>query len=301
MIPGGISDTAREWLAAGGDSFTLDGDLPLDQQRALREAHYAPHSARWLAHHDLTQRDMRVAGIPCCEVIPANPHPDRVLVYLFGGGFVFGSPHQDMAIIAALAAHTNTRVWAPYYSLAPEHPYPAALDDCTRVLNAALDQFPGNVALTGESAGATLALAATLRCRAAGTPVPRALGLMSPATDQGDFGDSYLTARDPVLDPGRVDAVSQIYAPGRDLTDPGISPIYGAFDADFPPAMITTGTRDLFLSSCVRLARVLRDAGAPVDLRVWEGMWHAFEFYGDLPEAQASLRDLAAFVFPTPT
>ena len=77
---------------------------------------------------------------------------------------------------------------------------------------------------------------------------------------------------------------------------PEISPIYGQFDPDFPPTLVTTGTRDLLLSSCVRLARVMRDAGAPIDLRVWEGMWHVFEFYSRIPEAEESLNEISDFL-----
>ena len=80
------------------------------------------------------------------------------------------------------------------------------------------------------------------------------------------------------------------------VTNPEVSPVYGEFDASFPPTLITTGTRDLLLSSCVRLARVMREAGAQVDLRVWEGMWHVFEFYPDIPEAEASLKEIAGFL-----
>ena len=128
--------------------------------------------------------------------------------------------------------------------------------------------------------------------------MPRAIASLSPATDLGDMGDSAEADRDPFLPRSRTADVTLAYARGQDLTDPDLSPIYGPFDATFPPTIVTTGTRDLLLSSCVKLARVMREAGAPVDLRVWEGMWHVFEFYPDLPEAQASLTEIADFLKP---
>ena len=201
-----------------------------------------------------------------------------------------------MTIIAALATGTGATVIAPRYRLAPEHPFPAGLDDCTAVLRALLGDPGRIVTLAGESAGGNLALAATLRLMEEGAPLPRALALMSPAAALDDLGDSYEMDRDPTLSRDRLDSGHALYAPGADLTDPGISPIYGTITADFPPLLMTSGTRDMLLSGCLRFARVLREAGGTVDLRVWEGMWHVFEFYPDLPEADASLAELAQFL-----
>lgn len=123
-----------------------------------------------------------------------------------------------------------------------------------------------------------------------------AIAALSPATDLSHPGDSFAAARDPFLIPARTDEVRAAYFGDGDPKQPEISLIYGAFDAGFPPTFMTTGTRDLLLSHCVRLARVMREAGAAVDLRVWEGMWHVFEFYPDIPESDASLSEVAAFL-----
>jgi hypothetical protein len=181
------------------------------------------------------------------------------------------------------------------YRLAPEHPFPAGLDDITAVAREILANSD-RVVFAGESAGATLLLSAIHRMRSAGVPTPVAAALMSPATDQGCIGDSFETARDPTLTQERVAQVPSIYAPGQDLSNPDISPIFGTFDVNFPPLFVTTGTCDLFLCQSVRLAQVMRDANATIDLRVWEGMWHVFEFYPDLPEAKASIAEISEFL-----
>ncbi len=122
--------------------------------------------------------------------------------------------------------------------------------------------------------------------------------MFSPVSDLGDLGDSLLcnAGQDPTLSPGRIPEVEEAYVAGADTTNPEVSPIYGKFDADFPPTFITSGTRDLLLSSCVRLARVMHDAGASVDLRIWERMWHVFEFYSEIPESDASLSEISVFL-----
>ena len=109
---------------------------------------------------------------------------------------------------------------------------------------------------------------------------------------------SAVADRDPVLRADEGPNITIAYLAGHDVTDPEASPVFGAFDAAFPPTLITTGTRDMLLSSCVRLARVMREGGAAVDLRVWEGLWHVFEFYPDIPEAELSLTEIADFLRP---
>lgn len=291
-----VSAEALEWLTSGALGPEPDESLNLDAQRALRETYYRPASDAAVSRHGVQVSSMEYAGIPALRIDPPKPQLETPIMYLFGGGFVFGSPWQDMPIIAHLAAAASRPVLAPFYRLAPENPYPAALDDCTRVFTQLLSEAPGGTALAGESAGGTLALATANRTLATAHGRLRALALISPATDQSDFGDSYITARDPVLDPERVDVVPDLYAANVDRRHPEVSPIYADYQPGFPPTLITTGTRDLLLSNCVRLDRVLRDNGVESTLRVWEGMWHAFEFYGDLPEARSSLDEIAGFL-----
>ncbi len=105
-----------------------------------------------------------------------------------------------------------------------------------------------------------------------------------------------MTGVTPTLAKAFVDAAARLYADGKPFTDPDISPTHGQFDADFPPMLITTGTRDLLMSQCVRLARLMRSGGVSVDLCVWENLWHVFEFYDEIPKAAMSLAEASEFM-----
>ena len=255
---------------------------------------YTPQIQTALQKYPVSISQKTIAGTPCQIVSPPNAHPTRQVLYLFGGGFVQGSPDEDLPITAALATKTDATFIVPYYPLAPENPFPAALDTLTDLARHLLTTAP-NTLLAGESAGGNLALALTHRLRREGLQ-PKAMALMSPAADVIETGDSGVADRDPVLPQHRVATVLAAYLQGADPHHPDASPINGPFDETFPATFITTGTRDLFLSNCSRLARILREAGAHTHLRVWEGMWHVFEFYPDLPEAEASLSEIATFL-----
>lgn len=242
-------------------------------------------------------------GIACQEVRPkpgaASSITDRVILYFFGGGYAQGSPFEDLPITAALADFTGARVVVPHYRLAPENPYPAALNDGIAVYRALVDaSAPSRLALAGESAGGNLALAVLGRARAEGLSMPCAAALLSPWADLSNAGDSIAAnaSRDPTLDPFMLEDFAAAYAAGADRRDTGISPLFGSFDSAWPPFMVTTGTRDLLMSQSVRLAEVLRRAGVGIDLRIWDGLWHVFEFYDELPEAARSLAQIAAFL-----
>lgn len=270
-------------------------NLSYPNLRNLTRQGYAKAAKDAVIEHQVTLKDVEVAGIPCLRIIPPETDPGRILIYLFGGGFCLGSPFEDLPISTFLAKSLRCTVICPKYRLAPEHPYPAALDDVEAVA-AEILQHEAQVLLAGESAGGNLSLALQQRLRQKGLSQPKALALLSPAVDLGDIGDSGAADRDPLLSAARVEEVNRIYPNGTALTDPEISPIYGVYDSETPPTFITTGTRDLFLSNCVRQERVMRDSGAAVTLRIWEGLGHVFEFYPEIPEARASLKEIADFL-----
>ncbi len=269
---------------------------PVSEIRArVREA-FTPACEAVIADTGVTLSDRVIAGVPSMVIDPPRKHGTRKIVYFFGGGFALGSPFEDIPISAALAVQTGAQVIAPIYPLAPENPFPAGLDACTAVARAVLEEDP-DTCIVGESAGGNFALATALRLRAEGTLGPRALALLSPAADLGSKGDSFAAKRDPFLIAEDTAFFESNYLPAEvDRRHPDVSPIYGNFNAGFPPVFITTGTRDLFLSICVRLERALREAGVDATLRVWEGMWHVFEFYTQTPEARASLAEIADFL-----
>lgn len=290
-----ISPEAQAFL----DACTPIPDTPLadmDFARLRRDtrAAYQRQIDLALARYPVDIQEVTLHGTPCQIVMPKGARPKHQILYLFGGGFIQGSPDEDLPITAALAVKTSARLIVPHYPLAPEHPFPAALNTVTTLAETLLRDAP-NTLIAGESAGGNLALALTHRLR--GTNLqPNAIALLSPASDLAYTGDSGGADRDPVLPAHRIEKVLHTYLNGADPHQPDASPINGPFDSTFPPTFITTGTRDLFLSNCIRLNRTLRTAGAASELQVWEGLWHVFEFYPDIPEADASLSEIAAFL-----
>ena len=277
-LKAGISPEAQAVVNEALAALELpEENLSIEELRQKTLEEYRPQIEKALLRYPVSTSDIEAAGVRCMKVVPENANADRQILYFFGGGFIQGSPFEDLPITAALACKTGATIVVPYYRLAPEHPFPAALDDVTEVAKVLLSETEGTL-LAGESAGGNLTLAVTHRLRAEGHPVPKAIAALSPAADLFHQGDSQNADRDPFLRAARVPDVQKAYCGNGDLTSPEISPINGTFDPGFPPTFMTSGTRDLLLSGCVRLARVMRESGATVDLRIWEGMWHVFEF-----------------------
>ncbi|MEZ5774117.1 MAG: alpha/beta hydrolase [Hyphomicrobiaceae bacterium] len=295
-MSGPAAALAAELAAAPVRDLTRETAVLLREEG---EAAYRPRAERALAGSGVTVRERQIAGVPCLELIPARHRETRTVFYCYGGGCVAGSAYLDLIISAPIAAATGARVIAPDYRLAPENPYPAAIDDCFAVYEAVLGEVPGEgLVVSGESAGGNMALGCLHRGRAKGLPMPTGAALLSPWSDLagGDESSAFNDGRDPTLSRENLLAAAMLYAGERALTDPGVSPLLGPFDASYPPMLITSGTRDLLLSQCIRLAEVLRAARVPVELQISDGMWHVFEYYDELPEARRSLGEIAEFI-----
>jgi acetyl esterase/lipase len=225
---------------------------------------------------------------------------DRAILYLFGGAYVMGSPLTDLVITARLAHRLGLKIYSPYYPLAPEHPYPAAVDAAFAVYRALQSTFqPGTIAIVGESAGGNLALATVLRARAEEVALPAATALLSPWCDLTASSESQRQPLgfDPTLDYDlQLRDSASAYAGSYDQKDPRVSPLYADYRGGFPPTLITTGTRDLLMSDCARLSTRMRRAGVDTRFHVWEGMWHVFEYYPEIPESGQSLEEIAHFL-----
>lgn len=236
-----------------------------------------------------------IGGVSCLRVVPFEQLVEWKILYGFGGGFVTGSPFEDLTIAAPLCAITGACLIIPHYRLAPEYPWPAAIDDGFAVYRV-MSQKP--FALVGESAGGNLVLSLMLRAKQLGIPLPGSVALISPWCDLTNSGDSLSDndGLDPVLTAQHLDFAVKHYAGDNTLTDPSISPINGKFNKTFPPILITTGTRDLLFSQAMGLTEVLREQDVVVDLRVWEDLWHVFEWDEKLPEAQESVSQIAKFL-----
>lgn len=282
-------------------SLVLDTE-PTDFSRieSIRNDLKAAQSAaaeRAVLKYQLMRDSVSIAGVPCERIVSKAKRSGGTMVYLFGGGFVSGCPHSELPIIGPLASQCGVEVIAPCYRLAPEHPAPAAADDCLAVWQQLATSVSGPLTLAGESAGGNLAVVIAQQAARRKQRLPDAMALLSPAVDlRTDLSLLEPTTHaDPTMHASRLAEICSVYAPGRNLTDPALSPLFGSFDG-FPPTMITTGTRDLLLSMCLRLHRQMIRAGVQVQCRVWDGLWHVFEYYDQYPEAAESLAEIAAFL-----
>jgi acetyl esterase/lipase len=244
-------------------------------------------------------KDIEVAGVGCKQVTPEHwSNVDgRCIQYAYGGGYVSGSCYEDLIIAAPLAQLCQARIVMVDYRLSPEHPYPAPQQDMRQVYPELLTRYgAARLVVCGESAGANQALGLMQHARDLGLALPRCAALFSPWCDLNNQGDSHIfnDGRDPTLGNLWTDIAASWHANGQVLDDPGISPLYGDM-LDLPPCIITTGSRDLLLSQCLRLVQKMRAAGVACDLRVNEGMWHVFEFY-PVPEARRSIGEVADFI-----
>ena len=233
------------------------------------------------------------------RVIPAV-NQNRLLIHVHGGGYVFFPGESGTGEAALMAAFGGFKVISFDYRMPPDHPYPAAMDDAMAVWKAALTlQDPRNMAIFGSSTGGGMTLAMILRAKQEGLPLPAAIAPGTPWSDLTETGDTYKTNEwlDNVLVSyhGFLGRAAQLYANGHDLKEPQLSPIYGDFTG-FPPAILTSGTRDLFLSLTVLTHRKLRRAGVEAELQVFEGMSHAqYLFDPSAPETKEAFSEIARF------
>ncbi|HQR04866.1 MAG: alpha/beta hydrolase [Proteobacteria bacterium] len=285
-VPAHLSPEARQYLAM--PRMGLPAHPPLADKAAWRQ-YIAERNA---AMHPYTERMLTQAGdratvttetlsgvvvhIARPRVMPEH-HRGRLHVSVHGGGLVYLAGDYARAEAAVNAAQFQCETWSVDYRVPPDHPYPAAVDDVIAAWRHALAAgfAPGRAFFSGSSAGGCLAPAALLKARDQGLPLPGAVVLLTPECDLTESGDSFHTLRevDNVL-PRPLPAEIALYANGADLRHPYLSPLFGDFGAGFPPTLIQSGTRDLFLSNSVRMHRALRRAGVPAQLHVWEAAPH---------------------------
>ena len=289
----------------------------LDRNRAssLPSLHVRPWLVRRVRHR-LAQRDAPVIadiesrliadvtrtetdGVPVVTIQPANANPESAgyAIYVHGGAFMFGGAEDALGMLMADAL--GLEVVSLEYPLSPEEAYPAALDECVRAYKHITGSLGASCVLLGVSTGANLVLAMMQRIRERGLVRPVGIGLISPCVDLNPGGDSRMAnaVRDPVARwRNQFDKAFASYARYAEVENPLVSPIQADFTGDYPPTIITTGTRDLFLSDSVRLSSQMRRAGLHPELRVSEGMWHAFLDQPDIPEAAEARQDVALFL-----
>ncbi|MFM0321856.1 alpha/beta hydrolase [Caballeronia glebae] len=229
------------------------------------------------------------------------PTPPRVTVlYLHGGGFYFCSPRSHRAIAFGLANRANASIFSLDYRLAPEHRFPAALDDSVAAYRRLLENgVPGqSIVIAGDSAGGGLALATLLALRDAGDPLPAAAVLFSPWTDLTCSGQSMRTndGRDPMYRASVFPKVAAQYLGTADARNPYASPVFGDFEG-LPPLFIQVGDTELLLDDAARVATKARAAGVRVELEIWRNVPHIFQIWTPfMPEARDALAHAAVFI-----
>jgi monoterpene epsilon-lactone hydrolase len=265
---------------------------------SLRAA-YSAMFAGFKVPADAVTDHFEAYGVPCLAVSAPGTRSDQVLMLVHGGGTCLGSADDYDEFGYRLSRAANCRVVVPDYRLAPEHPFPAALDDCVTVYRWITDQdHVHGVAVLGESAGGGIALGVTVRVRDEGVPQPDALVLVSPLIDLAAEGAS-MTERahlDPLPIAIMIRRMGGAYLAGRDpKSTPLASPLYADLN-DLPPLLVLVGEREGLYDDAARLAEKVRAAGGDVEMEVGEGQLHIFPVFDYLPEARAATDRIGGFL-----
>ncbi len=306
-VPNTVSPELRASIAAPYRVPNWDADpkSPAEWRALINKLADAGAPARREAREKLgvTMEPTVIGGVKAFILTPKEIKPEnrnRLLVHVHGGGYVYAPGEAGTAEGTLMAAYGGYKVISFDYRMPPDFPYPAAMDDAMAVWKAAIKmQDPRNMAIFGTSTGGGMTLAMILRAKQEGLPLPAAIAPGTPWSDLTETGDTYKTNEwlDNVLVSynGYLVRAARLYANGHDLKDPQLSPIYGDFHG-FPPAILTSGTRDLFLSLTVLTHRKLRQAGVEAELQVYEGMSHAqYNFDAFAPETKEVFTEIAKF------
>ena len=268
-------------------------NTPIAQQRAEIE-----RSVKMLRPaRGVLNKPMTVEGLHAEWLIPPNADQSQVVLYLHGGGFSIGSCTTHRTMVSYIAAATRVPALLLDYRLAPEHIFPAALDDSLAGYHWLLKNEAKPVIIMGDSAGGGLVLSLMLKLRESAEPLPRSAVVISPFTDLTASGESAKThiKIDPMNKPEDI-ALPLHYVGKNDPAMPLLSPLFGDLRG-LPPLLIQVGSDEILLSDSTRLAEKARAAGVDVQLEVWQGMWHVWHIFAPLlPEANRAIQHIAEFV-----
>lgn len=249
---------------------------------------------------DIAAAPVGVGGRPARTLTPPRCDPDRALLFLHGGGYVYGSLASHAGMAAEIARAAEAVCLQLDYRLAPEHPYPAALDDALAGYDwlLARGHLPEQVTLVGDSAGGGLALATVVALRQAGRPLPAAVACVSPWVDLAAGGESYRTrqAVDPIVERDLVLRVAGQYLNGRDPRLPTASPLHADLRG-FPPLLVQVGECEVMFSEAAELAERARAAGVDVTFEEWPRMVHVWHlYYPILGAGRAAIAGIGEFI-----
>jgi acetyl esterase/lipase len=243
---------------------------------------------------------IRMGRLSVHQVTTPASRPDRALLYLHGGGYVSGGPGHYRHFLWRMADALAATVFLPAYRLAPEHPFPAALEDAAEAYLHLAAEASGaqNLFVMGDSAGGGLALALLLKLRDEGRPLPLAAVAMSPWTDLALTGASLRdnAAADPMMNASHLPGIARLYLGGTDPRTPYASPLYGDVTG-LPPVLIQVGSDEILRDDAVRMAEKLRAAGGDVKLEEWPRMPHVWHHYARIiPEGRHAIERIGTFV-----
>jgi monoterpene epsilon-lactone hydrolase len=246
----------------------------------------------------MTVEYVDAGGVPAVLVTPVGHTSLHTVVYFHGGGYIWMNPTDYVPVLAKVAAAARWRCLGVHYRRAPEHPYPAAVEDAVTAYEWLLagGVEPADVALAGDSAGGGLAIAALMEIRDRGLPLPSCGAAVSPWTDLAVSGASADSADDPVVSGNALRAMAEVYLAGADATSPTASPLYGDL-VGLPPLQVQVGSRESLLDDSRRFVAKARAAGVEVDFIEHSGtvhMWLVFD--PEIPESQRAFRLLGEFV-----
>ena len=256
-------------------------------------------SARMKLPKNVTSQKFRINDMNAEWIIPEGAIENKVLLYIHGGGFISGSCLTHRMHVAKFANGCQLKSLLFDYRLAPEYPFPAALDDCITAYKWLLDNGyqSKDIIVGGESAGATLTLSLLLALKEKGVDLPKAAFSISPVTDLRCLAESFkYNAKNDVAPMGSWTLWTQYYIADNDPADPLLSPQFGNYEG-IPPLYICVGTHEIHLDDCVNVAKIAKQYGVDITLRKWDKMIHAFPLLSPLfPEAKGALSEICGFV-----
>jgi monoterpene epsilon-lactone hydrolase len=273
------------------------GPLPVGQMRA----NFAAFMGSFSIPPGVRRTATRLGERPAVLVEPAGEVRPGTILYFHGGSFSLGSPDTAMVLTANLVRRTGVRAISLDYRLAPEHPFPAAIEDCVAAFRSLLDNgtAPAAIAFAGDSAGGGLTVTTCLAARDAGLPMPAAIAAFSPGLDHTRSGAS-MTAKegiDPFFTMDGLGYTGEMYLGGQDPNQPLLAPAVLGDLTGFPPVLLQAGTNELLLDDSVRLAGRAHAAGVDVILDITAGVPHVFQaFAGRLDESDQALDRAALFL-----
>jgi monoterpene epsilon-lactone hydrolase len=246
---------------------------------------------------DVTHEAVCADGVPCEWIIPRDSPKDRALLYLHGGGFVYGVSPNHLQMVAHLARKMGVRALMVDYRLAPKYPFPAPLDDCVTAYRWLLEQgiSAQNSAVAGDSAGGNLTITTMMKLRDEGVPLPAAAACLSPVADLTGRDPLLKDLKDPLLPARAIERYNKSYLGHNDPRAPLISPVFGDWHG-LPPLLIHAGGDEILRLDAQRVEELAKAAGVDVRLEVYARMWHVWQIYLSLPQAVASLDDIAGFL-----